>query len=436
MSPELVGVIGLCLLFVFIFLNMPIGFTMLFIGILGMFGIAGAKSALSTIAVEPFSVTSEYIFSVIPLFVFMGFIASHTGLSADAFYTINKWIGHLRGGIAGATSASCAVFAAICGDAISTATTMSAVALPQMREYKYSDRLSLGTIAASGNLGFLIPPSIPFILYATLTEQSIGTLFISGILPGIMLLFLFLATIFILIKINPQIASPAPKASWGERLKASRYIFGLAIIVMLVLGGIYGGIFTPTEAAAVGVFGVFVLGLINRRITRQGIGTSVSETARMTGMIFILIIGAVTFSRFMVISEIPFILGAYISGLDIHVIYILVFCAIFYILMGMIMDVMSIMLIVTPILHPMLVGLGFDPIWLAAVTVVLIMIGQISPPVGIVVYALYGMVRDVPLFTIFRGALPFMGAMIVGLALLIAFPQIALFLPHLMKPSL
>jgi len=415
---------------------MPIGFTMLFVGILGIFVVAGAKAALSTIAVEPFSITSEYVFSVIPLFVFMGFLASHTGLSSDAFYAINKWIGHLRGGIAGATSAACAVFAAICGDAISTATTMSAVALPEMRKYKYHDRLSLGTIAASGNLGFLIPPSIPFILYATLTEQSIGTLFMSGILPGIILLFLFLATIFILIKINPQIASPAPKAGWMERIKAIRYIIGLAIIVVLVLGGIYGGIFTPTEAAAVGVFGVFVLGLVNRRITRRGIGTSVSETARMTGMIFILIIGATVFSRFMVISEIPFMLGEFVSGLDIPSIYILIVCAIFYILMGMIMDVMSIMLIVTPILHPLLVALGFDPVWLATVTVVLIMMGQVSPPVGIVVYALSGMVRDVPMFTIFRGALPFMGAMFIGLVLLIAFPQIALFLPHLMKPGL
>ncbi|MBA7680814.1 C4-dicarboxylate TRAP transporter large permease protein DctM [subsurface metagenome] len=435
MSPELVGVIGLCLLFVLIFLNMPIGLTMAFVGIVGICVVAGIKPALSTLAVEPFSLASTYLFSVIPLFVFMGYLAGHTGLSSDAFYALNKWIGHMRGGIAGATSAACAMFAAICGDAIATATTMGVVALPEMRKYKYSDSLSLGCIAASGNLGFLIPPSIPFILYATLTEQSIGTLFMSGIVPGVVMLFLFLGTIALLVKINPKIASPSPKASWGERLKASRFFIGIFIIVVLVLGGIYGGLFTPTEAAAVGVFGVFVLGFLNRRITRQGFVGSLRETARMTGMIFILIIGALIFSRFMTISDIPFKLGAYISGLDIPSIYVLIVALIFYILVGMIMNVMAVMLIMTPILHPLLVALGFDPVWLATVTVVVIMMGGVSPPVGIVVYALSGMVKNVPMFTIFRGALPFMGSMFVGLVLLVAFPQIALILPHLMRPG-
>jgi len=435
MSPDLLGVIGLCLLFVFIFLNMPIGFAMAFVGIAGICAVSGMKPALSIVAAEPFSISNTYIFSVVPLFVFMGYLAGHSGVSSDAFYALNKWIGHMRGGIAGATSAACAMFAAICGCAIATATTMCAVALPEMRKYKYDDSLSLGTIAASGNLGFLIPPSVPFILYATLTEQSIGVLFMSGILQGILLLFLFLGTIFIIIKANPQKASPAPKASWGERLRASRFFIGILIIVVLVLGGIYGGIFTPTEAAAVGGFGVFILGLINRKLTRQGFVGSLRETARMTGMIFILIIGAMVFSRFMALSEIPFKLGEIISGLDIPSIYVLVVALIFYVLVGMIMDVMAVMLIMTPILHPLLVSLGFDPVWLATITVVVIMMGQISPPVGIVVYALSGMVKNVPMFTIFRGALPFMGSMLIGLILLVAFPQIALLLPNLMRPG-
>ena len=435
MSPELVGVIGLCVLFVLIFLNMPIGFTMFFIGIVGICVVAGIKPALSALAVEPLSIAITYIFSVIPLFIFMGFLAAHTGLSADAFYALNKWIGHMRGGIAGATSAACAVFAAICGDAISTAATMSTVALPEMRKYKYHDSLSLGCIAASGNLGFLIPPSVPFILYATLTEQSIGVLFMSGILPGILLLVLFLSTIFILVKTNPDKARPAPKASWGERIKASRFFIGILIIIVLVLGGIYGGIFTPTEAAAVGGFGVFILGLISRKLTRHGFSSSLRETDRMAGMIFILIIGAMIFSRFMSLSEIPFKLGEIVTGLDIPGIYVLIVCLVFYVLVGMIMDVMAVMLIMTPILHPLLVSLGFDPIWLATVTVIVIMMGQISPPVGIVVYALSGMVKNVPMFKIFKGALPFMGSMLIGLVILVAFPQIALILPHLMRPG-
>lgn len=435
MSLEMVGLIGIVLLFVLVFLKMPIGLSLATIGFIGVGVIRGMDPGLSVLGMEYFRTAATYQFSVIPLFVGMGFIASEAQLSSDAFYAINKWMGHLRGGLAMATTAACGMFAAICGDAIATATTVAAVSLPEMRKSKYADVLSVGCLAAGGNLGFLIPPSLGFIFYAILTEQSVGTLFMSGILPGVLLTGLFMVTIWIICRIKPQLAPPSPRASWGERLRSVRYIIGSLALIILVLGGIYAGFFTPTEAGAVGVFGGIFLGLINRRLTSQGLVSSLRETARLVGKIFILVTGAMVFSRFMVVSEIPLRLAEAIGALEVSPYVVLAIVLIFYILIGFIMDIMSIILIAAPILHPILVGLGFDPVWLAVITMITVLMGHISPPVGIVVYGLSGYVRDVPVFTIFRGALPFLVAMLVCLLILIRFEIIALWLPYLMRPA-
>lgn len=435
MTPVTVGIIGLCVLLLLIFLNMPIGPSMILVGFIGLCVVRGIVPGLSAIGIEPFRQSATYVLSVIPLFVLMGFLAHQVGTSSDTFYAINKWIGHIRGGLAIATTGACAMFAAISGCAIATATTVGVVALPEMRRYKYADELSTGCIASAGNLGFLIPPSLGFIYYAILTEQSIGLLFMSGILPGLLLTFLFAVTIWVMCRINPGLAPKLPKAGWRERLGAVRYVAPTLVIIALVLGGIYAGIFTPTEAAAVGVFGITVIGLINRRLTWKGFKDSLCETAKMTGMIFVLLIGATMLGRFMAITDIPFELADYISGLSVSPYVVLVAVLILYILIGFVMDIMAMLLLVIPIFHPVLAGLGFDPVWLAVITIITVLMGHISPPVGIVVYALSGMVKDVPMFTIFRGALPFLGAMLVCLIILIAFPQIALFLPHLMRPG-
>jgi len=434
MSLGMIGIIGICLLFVLMFLNMPIGLAMALCGLIGFGMIRGFDAGLSAISLQSFRTASTYVFSVIPLFIAMGMIASRVRLSSDLFRTMHNWIGHWRGGLAMATTGACAMFAAICGDPISTASTVGVIALPEMRKYKYKDILSTGCLAAGGNLGFLIPPSLAFIIYGILTEQAIGTLFIAGILPGLLLAVLFMITIWGWCLINPTLGPPSPRATWGNRLKSIRYVAGTVILMLIVLGGIYVGLFTPTEAAAVGVFGVLVIGFVYRRLTWGGFTSAIGETASLTGRIFILIIGAMIFSRFMTVSEIPLNLALTITALNLSPYIVLALVLILYIIIGFVVDIMSIIMITAPILHHMLVGMGFDPVWLAVVIMITILMGQISPPVGLVVYALAGMVKDVPMFTIFKGVFPFLGSMAVCLVILIIFPQIALFLPYLMRP--
>jgi len=390
---------------------------------------------LQVLGLQYFRTAATYAFSVVPLFVLMGFLASEVKISTDAFYVIQKWMGHVRGGLAMATTTACAVFAAICGDSIATATTLAAVSLPTMRKFKYDDSLSLGCLASGGNLGFLIPPSLGFVFYAIITEQSIGTLFISGMLPGLLLTVLFIITIAIRCRINPQMGPAIPRASWIERLVSLRYIIGPLLIIVLVLGGIYGGIFTPTEAAAAGVFGCLVLGLIARRLSWSGLRYSLKETAVLVGRIFILVSGALVFSRFITVTEIPVTLAENLATLNVGPYVILWIVLIFYVMVGFILDIMSIILLVAPILHFILVELGFDPVWVASTTMITILMGQISPPFGIVVFGLSAYVPDVPIWTIYRGCIPFLLAMAIGLAICVYFPQIALFLPSLMVPS-
>jgi len=435
MSLHVIGLIGIIVVFVFIFLNTPIGISLALVGFIGVGIVRGMDSGLSTLGVDAFRTAASYTFCVIPLFVSMGFLASRAGLSDGAFEAIHKWIGHVRGGLAMAATGACAMFAAVCGGAVATATTVAAVALPQMRKYQYNDVLSLGVLAAGGNLGFLIPPSMGFMLYAIITNQSIGILFISGILPGILLTFLFMFTIWIMCRLKPSLAQPSPGASWKERFASTRHTIPSIILILLVLGGIYAGFFTPTEAGAVGVLGVIVIGLANRRLTWQGFISALRESAKLYGMVFILIIGTMIYSRFLVVTEIPMYLSETIAAVEVSPYVVLIICLLFYILIGFIMDIMAMLMLTVPILHPVLVSLGFDPVLLAVLTIITVLMGHISPPVGIVVFGLAGYVRDVPVYTIFRGALPFLGTMLVCLAILIAVPQISLLLPNLMRPG-
>lgn len=434
MSLPLLGIAGIFLLLILVFLNLPIGISMAVVGFIGVAVARGIEPGLSTLEIEFYRTASNYTFSVIPLFVGMGFVASEVKLSKDVFFALDKWIGHWRGGLAMATTSACAAFAAVCGDPISTATTVAAAALPEMRANQYKDELSLGCLAAGGNLGFLIPPSLAFIIYAILTEQSIGILFIAGILPGILLAMLFMLTIWIRCRMNPELAPPSAVSDWKSRIKALKYIIPALFLIVIVLGGIYAGIFTPTESGGVGLFGVIVIGLIYRRLSGKGLAISFHSTVKLVGKIFILIIGALIFSRFMVVTEIPLTLAEFIGGLDVSPNVVLVMVLIFFIFVGTITDIMSIILLTAPILHPVLVQTGFDPVWLAVITVITVLIGQVSPPVGIVVYGLSGFVTDVPIFTIFRGAFPFLIAMVICLILIVIFPQIALILPDLMRP--
>jgi tripartite ATP-independent transporter DctM subunit len=384
-------------------------------------------------AMIPFRQAVSYTLVAIPLFILMGFLAADTGLVRNAFYAVNKWIGHWRGGLAISTIVGGSFFGAVCGDIIAATVTMNTMALPEMRRYKYSDQLSLGCIAAAANLSLIIPPSISMIIYCVLTEGSIGKLFIGGIFPGLLLTLLFITAVLVTCRINPQAASIGPKSSWLERLLTIRLIWPIALIIILVLGGIYGGIFSSTEAAGIGVFGVAILGLVNKKLNRKMFIKGVEETSKATGLVFLLIIGSMIFSSFIVTTEIPLTLANIIASLSIPPYLVLIVVLIFYILIGCIMDIMAVIIIVAPIFYSIFTNLGFDPVFIGLLTMVTIVMGHISPPFGVVVFVLAGMTKDVPLFTIFRGAIPFVAAMFLGLILLIAFPQITLFLPNLMK---
>jgi tripartite ATP-independent transporter DctM subunit len=284
-------------------------------------------------------------------------------------------------------------------------------------------------------LGFMIPPSIAFVIYSVLTEVSIGTLFMAGILPGILIAILFMAAIYVVCRLNPSLGPVGPKATWRERFSVLYRVWGILVLFFLVLGGMYGGVFTPTEAGAVGAFGALVLGLSKRRLSWQGFNSALSQTVRLTGMIFMLIIGATIFNYFLALTEIPFSMARLVGELPVSPVFILTALLIMYIILGFIMDIMAVMILSVPIVYPILLALDINPVWFGVLVVLTIMMGNVTPPVGIVVYTVGGLVKDVPLFTIFRGVVPFLLAMLIGMGILIAFPQISLFLPNLMKPG-
>lgn len=433
MSPLTVGIIGIGFLFLLFASGMPIGFVMALVGFLGYSYLVSLQAGLTILGLTFYATAASYTLSVIPLFVLMGQFAAHSGLSRDIYYAIYRWIGHLRGGLAMATIGGCAGFAAISGSSLATAATMGTVALPEMQRYKYDSSLATGTVAAGGTLGILIPPSVTFIVYAMLTEESIGRLFIAGIFPGLLLATLFMLTIYIHARLKPHLAPPAPRANLKERLVALRGVWGMVVLFVLVIGGIYMGVFTPTEAAGVGAFGAFVFALGKRQLTRQNLTSSLVEMGRITAMIFIIIIGAYIFGYFLAVTRIPSQVADFIGGLQLSRYVILAVIVVLYIILGMFMEGFAILVLTIPILFPLILALGFDPIWFGVVIVIMMETAMITPPVGINVFVIKGVAKDVPMYTIFRGILPFWLAMVVCIVILTAFPQIALFLPSFMK---
>ena len=429
MSPIEIGVVGVTALFVFMLLGMPIGLTMGLIGFLGLVLISGVDAALIRLGLTAFSSTNSYIISLLPLFTLMGEFAFASGITRDAYDAGYKWIGYRPGGLAIATIGGCAAFAAVCGSSIATSATIGAAALPEMKRYKYSPSLATASVAAGGTLGILIPPSMGFVLYGLITEQSIGKLLISGILPGILLTFLFIIAISIWTKLDPAAGPRGPRSSWRSKVMALKDVWAVLLLFIIVIGGIYSGVFNATEAAGVGVFCAFLIALVRRKLTKENIVTSFKATLVTTGMIFLLIICAQIFSYFVAVSRLSSALAGFIGGLALPPLGILIAILILYVILGCIMEVFSAMLITMPILFPLVTSLGYDPIWFGVITVIMLEMGLITPPVGMNVFVIAGMARDVPMYTIFRGIWPFVFAMVVCVVLLIVFPQIALFLP-------
>jgi tripartite ATP-independent transporter DctM subunit len=428
-----IGVVGLIVLFVLMFLGMHIGIAMGIVAIAGLALITNLDSSLLRLGQSGFSSTASYTLAVLPLFMLMGEFAFLSGLTQEAYASAYKWLGHLPGGLGMATIVGCAAFSAVCGSSIATTTTIGAVAWPEMRDYKYSPTLALGSIAAGGTMGILIPPSNAFILYGILTEQSVGKLFLAGILPGVLLSVLFILTIYVLAKANPLKGPKGPKSTWIERLAVLKNVWGVAVLFLVVMGGIYSGIFTPTEAAAVGAFFALLIGLVRKRLDWKNIKASLINMTVTTGMVFLILFGAFIFGHFLAASRVTAVLAEFVAGLPLSPMMILVCILILFLILGCIMDTYAMLLIVVPILYPIILKIGLDPIWFAVLVVLMMELGMITPPVGMNVFIMKGVAKDVPMYAIFKGLIPFVVAMSVCVALIVIFPDIALFLPKTMK---
>ena len=433
MSPIMVGIIGIIALFLFIFSRMPVGFVMAIVGFIGFGYLVSFDASLNLIAKDVFSVFSSYNLTVIPLFVLMGQLAYHAGISARLFDAAYKFMGHLPGGLAIATIGACAAFSAICGSTNATAATMAAATLPEMKRYDYKPGIATGVVAAGGSLGILIPPSIIFIVYGILTEQSIGKLFIAGVLPGVLLTCLFALTIVIWTMIDPTQAPRGPKASFTDRIHSLSGLMETLILFLLVMGGLFVGFFTPTEAGAIGACGTLIVAVVRRNISWQGFVTSLFETTRMSCMILVIVAGATIFGHFLAVSTIPFEIASWITSFDLPAAVIMSMIILLFLIGGCVIDALALIMLTVPIFFPVVIHLGYDPLWFGVVIVLITQIGVITPPVGINVYIVSGVARDVPLEVIFKGVMPLLIALIIGTFLLIPFPQIALFLPGLMK---
>jgi len=432
MSPTLTGILGFTILLVLIFSQMPVGFAMALVGFGGFACIVSWDAALSLIARDIFEVFGSYNLTVIPLFVLMGQIAYHAGISTRLFNVAYRFIGHWPGGMAIATIGACTGFSAICGSTNATAATMTAVTLPEMRKYKYNDGLAAGVIAAGGSLGILVPPSVIFIIYGIMTEQSIGKLFMAGILPGILLTLLFVVSIIITTRLNPELAPPGPKTSWKEKLAALSGIIETLILFFMVMGGLFTGVFTPTEAGGMGAFGATVIAMVRQNIHFSGMVQALFETTRISCMIMVIVAGATIFGHFLAITRIPYDIAGWVVGFQMPTYCIMGIIILVFLIGGCFIDSLALIMLTVPIFYPVVQSLGYDPMWFGVIIVLITQIGVITPPVGINVYVVSGVARDIPLQVIFRGVIPLLLALIVCTLLMLPFPEIALFLPNLM----
>lgn len=431
MSSEAIGAICIVALLVLMYFRMWVGFAMLFVGFWGIVAILGWDIGLAVLGTVPYRNVATYPLTAMPLFIMMGIIVANTGVGADLFHSAHKLIGQLRGGLAMATVIACAGLAAITGTGMAATATMGKAALPEMRKFNYDERLASGSIASGSTIGILIPPSIGFILYGILTETSIGKLFMAGIIPGILEAVFYMVTIYIICRFNPKMGPPGPKTSLKEKVVSLKNTWMMVLLFLLVIGGIYAGVFTPTEAGAVGAFGAIVITLFAGRLKGRNLLNSILETAQITAMFVLIIAGAFVFNNLIVISKLALVLGDMVAGLTLPPYLILAAIIIAYIVLGMFMDVISCILVTVPIFFPVVLAMGFDPVWYGVIMVRVMEIGVITPPVGMEVFMLSG-ITGVPAGTIFRGIVPFVIADVFHVALLVAIPALSLFIPSQM----
>jgi tripartite ATP-independent transporter DctM subunit len=431
MNQVVVGLLGIAVLLVVFLLRMPVGFAMAFVGFIGFGYLVSPTAGASILARDAFYSFSSYSLTVLPMFMLMGSLASASGMSQRLYDASYSLLGRLRGGLAIATVAACAAFAAISGSTNATAAAMGKVSLPQMKRYNYADSLATGCVAAAGTLGILIPPSTIFIIYGIMTEQSIGKLFVAGVFPGLVLAALFVIVVAVLCWRNPDLGPAGAATSWAEKIRGLAGVTETFTLFALVITGLFFGWFSPTQAGAAGAAGTLLIGLATRQLTWQGFLGATKEALRITCMVMFIVYGATVFGHFMAATTIPMLLADWVAGLPLPPRAVMAVIVLIYILGGCFMDALALITLTIPILYPVVLTLGFDPIWFGVIIVLVTGMGVITPPVGVNVYVIKGIAKDVPLETIFKGIFPVLGAQIVTVAILLGFPQIATFLPSL-----
>ncbi|MFC1945660.1 TRAP transporter large permease subunit [Chloroflexota bacterium] len=432
LSLGTVGAIGVGFSLVLMFLGMPVSFALILTSFLFIGHIRGTATALDIIGAAVFSTASNYLWAVIAFFIIMGFFCLYSRFGQDIYKSANKWLGQMSGGLAVATIGASTAFAGIVGDALSVTTTMGTVALPEMRKYKYNNRLSTGTIAAGATIGPMIPPSMGFILYAILTEQSIGKLFIAGIIPGLLLAIAFITSIYFRCKINPKLGPPGEKATWKDRIVSSKAAGPIAALFILVIGGIYAGIFTATEGGAIGAAGAVIIGLAMRRLSWQAFNQALLGAGRTVGMIALILVGAMMFTRFVAWCNLAEVVGQFMAGLAFPPSVIILIILFIFLALGFVMDMMPLILIGVPIFHPVAMALDYDPVWFTVLLLLTIQVGVITPPFAVILFAIKGVAQDIPIGIIFRGVLPFVVCTVSVIILIFLIPPLATWLPNLL----
>jgi C4-dicarboxylate transporter DctM subunit len=415
-DPSVVAVLGFVALFALMVLRMPIGLSMGAVGVAGFAYLNGWEPALRLLAQSPIRTATDAGFAVIPLFLLMGTIASASGMSSELFQTANSFLGHRKGGLGMATIAACAGFAAISGSSVATAATFSAVAYPEMRRFNYPQSFATGVIAAGGTLGAILPPSLVLAVYSLITQQDVGRLYIAGIVPGLLAVIMYIATITVIGRVRPDFLPRGPRIGWAGRLRAVRGVWAITLLFLFVIGGMYGGVFTPTEAAAMGAGGVFMDCLL--------------RALRTSAAIFTILIGALLFGYFLTITQTPQHVTEFLTGLGLARYEVLLLIMLMYLVLGCVMDAMAMVILTIPIIFPVITALGFDPIWFGVIIVMTVELGLIHPPVGMNVFVIKSVVKDVRIGTIFVGVIPFVITDIIRLAILIAFPDLSTYLPN------
>ena len=432
MDTDLIAVIGFVALFVLMLLRVPVGMAMGLVGITGYAVLSGAGPALKLVGQTSMRTVTDYAFGVIPMFMLMGAFVSVSGLSQEMFRAAHSLVGHVRGGLGAATVLACGGFSAICGSSVATAATFSRVAYPEMRRFGYPQSFATGVIAAGGTLGIMIPPSTVMAVYAILTQQDIGKLFVAGIVPGLLAILMYVLTIVVIVRVRPNWLPAGQRKPWQERVADFKAVWAPMVLFIFVIGGLYGGLFTPTEAGGVGACGAFLLGLVRGRLDRAKVKEALLSTTRTSAAVFTILIGALMFGYFLTITQTPQKIAGFLTGMGFGAYGVLMLILVMYLILGCLMDAMAMIILTVPILYPVIMQLGFDPIWFGVIIVMTVELGLITPPVGMNVFVIKSVLPENSFSTIYRGVAPFVVTDIIRLAILVAFPALSLWLPATM----